>query len=653
METFHSYQFYYRLGQIACFMGRELILSKRIGIKNRTTEGELVMKRIGTRLAGGMLAALLCLAMLPVPAQAAGETDLNSAEVKCYYNTYYSNEWHEDLINYSVAYSGEAETLISPFYLGDYYAPTWLIEGTDYTVAYEDNVNAGIATATFTGIGAYTGTRTLKFAITPANISDGRRNLEVYPNYDFPLLYDGTEKDLLDMTVRVNGVTLVRDTDYTVDYDRDHWSDKATAAGLAGSPDEVLRFPVRIAGMGNYTGEWSTWSSSTTRYSCYACEYWTSIMPHVDAEVSFAYGGWRCVLTPDGLMTVTGTDEMPNELQVGYSRTEGNQSVPVPGISEYREQIKKVVFEGSITKIAGGAFRDCTGLKEVVLPDTVVTIGSEAFYSCRCLTSVHTIDADTGEEVDRLPNTLQTLQIRAFAGNNYNLEMHLPDNITTLEGSNSSYDWRVWCTHGSATEQAFKDRGVAFCLEGYEGFYFYWNQLSYQDTTKRLTLYGKYDGVNGNVVIPNFVEYVKSPFNQKDWIRSITIPASVLKFDGCLGLYRLQSVVIEPGCTMPILNGFVNECYNTTVTIPDSITVIEPAYLGGSYDNCDRGAPRSSARTPLRSGGRCGTDGRRTTARAAGIAIASPPTSPDWASSPASGTTDCWRTFTRRRTTRC
>ncbi|MCD7886006.1 MAG: Ig-like domain-containing protein, partial [Clostridiales bacterium] len=43
-----------------------------------------------------------------------------------------------------------------------------LIEGTDYTVSYSENVAAGTATITITGIGGYTGTLTYEFAIVKA-----------------------------------------------------------------------------------------------------------------------------------------------------------------------------------------------------------------------------------------------------------------------------------------------------------------------------------------------------------------------------------------------------------------------------------------------------------------------------------------------------
>lgn len=42
-----------------------------------------------------------------------------------------------------------------------------LVQGTDYTVVYKNNKNTGLAEATVTGTGAYTGTRTITFKIVP------------------------------------------------------------------------------------------------------------------------------------------------------------------------------------------------------------------------------------------------------------------------------------------------------------------------------------------------------------------------------------------------------------------------------------------------------------------------------------------------------
>ncbi len=44
-----------------------------------------------------------------------------------------------------------------------------LKNGTDYTISYENNVNAGTATAVFTGVGSYAGTKSVTFSINKAS----------------------------------------------------------------------------------------------------------------------------------------------------------------------------------------------------------------------------------------------------------------------------------------------------------------------------------------------------------------------------------------------------------------------------------------------------------------------------------------------------
>jgi hypothetical protein len=67
----------------------------------------------------------------------------------------------------NVAYTGEAQTPALKVTLGD----KELVEGTDYTVEYTNNTEVGKATATITGIGAYTGTATKNFVIVPQQVT--------------------------------------------------------------------------------------------------------------------------------------------------------------------------------------------------------------------------------------------------------------------------------------------------------------------------------------------------------------------------------------------------------------------------------------------------------------------------------------------------
>jgi hypothetical protein len=111
---------------------------------------------------------------------------------------------------------------------------TVLREGTDYTLSYENNINAGIATVTATGMGNYDAESSISttFLISPRHIKDV--SVAAIPDET----YDGTPKTPA-VTVTNGTIPLVLGTDYNVTYSNN------TNAGTAN---------VTITGMGNYTG---------------------------------------------------------------------------------------------------------------------------------------------------------------------------------------------------------------------------------------------------------------------------------------------------------------------------------------------------------------------------------------------------------------
>ena len=114
---------------------------------------------------------------------------------------------------------------------------TVLTLGTDYEVAYTDNINVGTATATVTGKGNYSGTRSVNFIINPKPLTDGMVALS-----STSFTYNGSEqKPVVSVTDTDNNLPLTQNTDYTVTYPAD-----AISQGTK---------TVTIRGIGNYTGE--------------------------------------------------------------------------------------------------------------------------------------------------------------------------------------------------------------------------------------------------------------------------------------------------------------------------------------------------------------------------------------------------------------
>lgn len=111
-----------------------------------------------------------------------------------------------------------------------------LREGIDYTVSYTNNINMGTASVLITGIGSYSGTKTVTFRITGPNLNSA--TIAAIPDQ----LYTGSDIRPA-VTVTVNNVTLRQGMDYTVYYSNNRNIGTAT---------------VTVTGWGNYTGTRTT-----------------------------------------------------------------------------------------------------------------------------------------------------------------------------------------------------------------------------------------------------------------------------------------------------------------------------------------------------------------------------------------------------------
>jgi hypothetical protein len=87
--------------------------------------------------------------------------------------------------------------------------------------------------------------------------------------------------------------------------------------------------------------------------------------------------------------------------------------------------LKEVVLPNTLTSVDGSAFDGCAALADIALPGTLVSIGPNAFKGCRALADI------------ALPGTLTTIGANAFTDCTALKEIALPDSLTSLGTGNA------------------------------------------------------------------------------------------------------------------------------------------------------------------------------------------------------------------------
>lgn len=141
----------------------------------------------------------------------------------------------------TISYTGEARTQNATLILNKGKADEkTLVINQDYTVAYVNNINAGKATMTITGIGAFSGTVKKTFTVGKVNLKNATGvNVSFAEAEPVKVLQDKSGEKAI-VNVAYGDKLLVPDVDYKVSY----------AANKA-----VGTAKVSVKGLGNYTGD--------------------------------------------------------------------------------------------------------------------------------------------------------------------------------------------------------------------------------------------------------------------------------------------------------------------------------------------------------------------------------------------------------------
>ena len=196
--------------------------------------------------------------------------------------------------------------------------------------------------------------------------------------------------------------------------------------------------------------------------------------------------------------------------------------------------LQSITFSSNLTSIGKSAFKNCSQLKFLTIPYGVNIIGDSAFETCNAIASI------------TIPDSVTRIGCCAFNGCSALEYIHIGSGVTSIGygaflncenlKTASISDTDAWCR-------------ITFEYDIYDNSPEYNNTISPTYYTKALHLNGK---IVTNIVIPNDVtEISPAMFINCEKLESITIPNSVtvIGFRAFYGCTSLTSVVIPDGVT--------------------------------------------------------------------------------------------------------
>ena len=186
------------------------------------------------------------------------------------------------------------------------YKKMGLVEGLDYQISYSSNISKGKGIITLTGLGNYTGSRTLNFTISARKMKEADIVMSATEDtFNGTTLYPS-------VTVTYNSITLIQGTDYTITYPKKLKAGKNT---------------IKVKGKTNFTG------TVSLNYTINKAPMESAV---VTLPYAWAYTGKNVKVIPTQVAVEDTVLTYKKDYTVKYIDSNGKRSSSVKKIGEYQ-----------------------------------------------------------------------------------------------------------------------------------------------------------------------------------------------------------------------------------------------------------------------------------------------------------------------------
>lgn len=216
----------------------------------------------------------------------------------------------------------------------------------------------------------------------------------------------------------------------------------------------------------------------------------------------------------------------------------------------------------SLTELSSGIVRDCKNLESIALPESIITIGSEAFKNCTAVKSI------------KLPSKVETIGESVFMNCSSLEHINIPGTVKKMLHHSELQTEEGVFTGATKLKTAGKGDTYNIDLQWGEGDILPGNAFTYADCVEEVTIP---DGIIG------LEEFSSGLFKNAKKLKKVKFPESMQNLNGeeFWGCSSLEEVNIPRGTT-ELRRTFLDCSSLKKIEIPEKVTLLLDTFNGCS-----------------------------------------------------------------------